>query len=108
MRVAIITESFPPDVNGVAHSVVRIAEHLVARGHQPLVVAPVPSSAARAVTGSLPYPVIRVPSVPMLGYSTLRLGLPSPRIRAALKDHDAEVVHLAGPFVLGARGVSVA
>ncbi len=30
MRIAIVTESFPPDVNGVAHSVVRAAEHLVA------------------------------------------------------------------------------
>ena len=29
MRIAIITESFPPDVNGVAHCVVRVAENLV-------------------------------------------------------------------------------
>src|SRR5256714_37247 len=45
MRVAIITESFPPDINGVAHSVVRVAEHLVASGHEPLVIAPEPASA---------------------------------------------------------------
>jgi phosphatidylinositol alpha 1,6-mannosyltransferase len=32
MRVAIITESFPPDVNGVAHCVLRVAEILAARG----------------------------------------------------------------------------
>ena len=37
MRIAIVTESFPPAVNGVANSVVRVADHLVARGHQPLV-----------------------------------------------------------------------
>jgi phosphatidylinositol alpha 1,6-mannosyltransferase len=40
MRIAIISESFAPDVNGVARSVVRVAEHPVRRGHQPLVIAP--------------------------------------------------------------------
>jgi phosphatidylinositol alpha 1,6-mannosyltransferase len=47
MRVAIITESFPPDVNGVAHCVVRVAELLAADGHQPLVIAPKPPRARR-------------------------------------------------------------
>ena len=42
MRIAIITESFPPDVNGVAHCVVRVAENLLRKGHQPLVIAPDP------------------------------------------------------------------
>ncbi|GII25522.1 glycosyltransferase family 4 protein [Planosporangium mesophilum] len=108
MRIAIITESFPPDVNGVAHSVVRVAEHLLSRGHTPLVIAPQPASGCRAVTGQLPYPVIRVPSLPTPGYPSFRLGLPSRRIAAALREHRADLVHLASPFVLGARGVSVA
>lgn len=108
MRIAIITESFPPDVNGVAHSVVRVAEHLLSRGHEPLVIAPQPASGRRAVTGPMPYPVIRVPSLPTPGYSGFRLGLPSRRIAAALRKHRTDLVHLASPFVLGARGVSVA
>jgi phosphatidylinositol alpha 1,6-mannosyltransferase len=108
MRIAIITESFPPDVNGVAHSVVRVAEHLLNRGHTPLVIAPQPASGCYAVTGQLPYPVIRVRSLPTPGYSTFRLGLPSRRIAAALREHRTDLVHLASPFVLGARGMSVA
>ena len=44
MRIGIVTESFPPEVNGVAHSVLRVAEHLVSRGHQPLVIAPQPAT----------------------------------------------------------------
>src|ERR1051326_7336814 len=71
MRVAIITESFPPDVNGVAHCVVRVAELLAARGHQPLVIAPKPPRAKRPPRedpGSFPYPVVRVPAVPLPGY----------------------------------------
>jgi phosphatidylinositol alpha 1,6-mannosyltransferase len=108
MRIAIITESFPPDVNGVANSVVRAAEHLVQRGHHPLVIAPQPASGRRAVTGRLPYPVVRVPSLPTPGYSGFRLGLPSRRIAAALREHRTDLVHLASPFVLGARGATVA
>jgi len=108
MRIAIITESFPPDVNGVAHSVVRIAEHLGDRGHRPLVIAPEPGSGTRRVTGPLRYPVVRVPSVPMPGYQTFRLGLPSRRITDSVVGHGTDLVHLAGPFFLGARGSAVA
>jgi phosphatidylinositol alpha 1,6-mannosyltransferase len=108
MRVAIITESFPPDVNGVANSVVRVAEHLHSRGHEPLVVAPLPAVGRRAITGRLPYPVVRVPSVPMPGYPNFRLGLPTRRIAAALLGHRAELVHLASPFLLGSIGARVA
>jgi phosphatidylinositol alpha 1,6-mannosyltransferase len=108
MRIAIIAESFPPDVNGVAHSVVRVAEHLVTRGHEPLVIAPQPSSAVRSVAGPFPYPVVRVPSLPIPGYGNLRLGLPMPKIAATLKAFQADVLHLANPFVIGAHGMSVA
>src|SRR5688572_22978174 len=102
MRVAIITESFAPDVNGVANSVVRIAEHLVARGHSPLVIAPEP--AMRRYASAEPFPVLRLPSLPMPGYRNVRLALPSKQIKAALREYNPDVVHLASPFVLGAWG----
>jgi phosphatidylinositol alpha 1,6-mannosyltransferase len=108
MRIAIVTESFPPDVNGVAHSVVRIAEHLLRRGHQPMVVAPASASTTRAAAGPYPYPVVRVPSVGMPGYPGFRLGLPGARLAGAVLGHDPDVVHLASPFVLGARAVNLA
>jgi phosphatidylinositol alpha 1,6-mannosyltransferase len=108
MRIAIITESFPPDVNGVAHCVVRVAENLVRKGHHPLVIAP---ESARATTDSdrqFPYPVERVPSIPLPGYPTFRLGLPTPKTRRAITRHGTEVVHLASPVALGAWGAHVA
>ena len=110
MRVAIVAESFPPDVNGVAHSVVRVAEHLLRRNHEPLVLAPQPmrSVDVSAHDAGLPYPVVRVPSVAMPGYQTFRIGLPSRRPDRALRAHDADVVHLASPFALGAWGMAAA
>jgi phosphatidylinositol alpha 1,6-mannosyltransferase len=151
MRVAIITESFPPDVNGVAHCVLRVAELLTSYGHHPLVIAPRPPGARgareaeknaapgergkpeaekNAAPGergkreaekkdapgdqgtpggdSFPFPVVRVPAVPLPGYPSFRLGLPSHRVRAALIRHQAEVVHLASPVFLGAHGAAVA
>jgi hypothetical protein len=68
MRVAIITESFPPDVNGVAHCVLRVAELLASGGHHPLVIAPQPPRAKRDEGASYPFPVVRVPAVPLPGY----------------------------------------
>jgi phosphatidylinositol alpha 1,6-mannosyltransferase len=102
MRIALVTESFLPDVNGVANSVARMAEHLTRTGHEPLVVAPLPPPGSRAPVTGLPYPVTRVASLPMPGYPQLRLGLPAPALHAALRRHAPDVVHLASPFVLGA------
>jgi phosphatidylinositol alpha 1,6-mannosyltransferase len=108
MRIALVTESFLPDVNGVANSVVRVADHLVRRGHQPLVIAPQPPPAVRDTLVDVPYPVVRVSSLPMPGYPHIRLGLPTPTIAATLRAHGTEVVHLASPFVLGAWGLLAA
>jgi phosphatidylinositol alpha 1,6-mannosyltransferase len=44
----------------------------------------------------------------MPGYPSFRLGLPSRRLTEALVGHGADVVHLASPFFLGARGSAVA
>jgi len=102
VRIAIVAESFPPDVNGVAHCTLRVAEHLVARGHRPLVIAPAPASGTPGADGPFPCPVIRIRSVPVPGYRSFRIGLPGRALRSALAGHHADLVHLASPFVLGA------
>jgi phosphatidylinositol alpha 1,6-mannosyltransferase len=105
VRIAIITESFPPDVNGVAHCVLRVAEHLVRlRGHHPMIIAPEPARSLPRPDPDLEYPVVRVPSLPMPGYPGFRVAVPGSRLRAALERHGTELVHLASPFVLGTNG----
>jgi len=112
MRVALVTESFLPDVNGVSHSVLRMVEHLQARGHEALVVAPEragsgdPAGPAPAPPPGVP--VVRLPSVGLPGYPGVRIGLPGRRLEALLSGYDPAVVHLASPFALGAHGAFVA
>ncbi|MEU1039966.1 glycosyltransferase family 1 protein [Streptomyces sp. NPDC005907] len=107
MRVVIVTESFPPDVNGVAHCALQTARHLADRGHTPLVVAPA-TAAGSGPDALAPCPVVRVPSLPLPGYAQVRVALPSRRVAAAITEHRADLVHLAGPFVLGVRGMAAA
>lgn len=107
MRVVIVTESFPPDVNGVAHCALQTARHLAVRGHDPLVIAPAVAGADSS-DRSAPCPVVRVPSLPLPGYPQVRVALPSRRVAAAIAAHRAELVHLASPFVLGVRGMAAA
>ncbi|WP_046471501.1 glycosyltransferase family 4 protein [Allosalinactinospora lopnorensis] len=104
LRVAIVTESFLPQVNGVTNSVCRIAEHLAARDHRALVLAPGagPSSYAG-------FPVVRLPGVPLPGYREFALGLPARRlVTAALRAFEPDVVHLASPVLLGQAAVEAA
>jgi len=110
MRVVIVTESFPPDVNGVAHCALQTARHLARSGHEPLVIAPAGPQDADPDPHPGPdgCPVVRVPSLPLPGYPEVRVALPSRRLTASLTAHRAELVHLASPFVLGVRGMAAA
>ena len=106
VRIAYVTESFPPDVNGVASTAMRVAEQLAARGHEPLVIAPKP--ARRLPVVRTDFPVVRLPSIGLPLYPGFRVGLPGPQVRAAIAAHRADLVHLAGPVVLGAAGGTAA
>ncbi len=106
MRIALVAESFPPDVNGVAISVARIADHIVRSGHELLVIAPTACGSTEAA--DVGYRVVRVPAMSMPGYPSVRLAPPSRRITRALRDFQPDLVHLASPFILGAWGASAA
>lgn len=97
-------------MNGVAHCVPQSARHLVARGHSPLVVAPATARGTGAGAdppGAVPRRPRPLPPAPWLPLQA-RVALPSHRGAAAIVDHRADIVHLAGPFVLGVRGLAAA
>ncbi|GAB3454989.1 glycosyltransferase family 4 protein [Actinophytocola sediminis] len=101
MRVAIVTESFLPQVNGVTNSVLRVIEHLHAHGHEALVIAPGMAGPERYLHA----PVRRVRAIDLPMITALPIGMPSPRVHAALAEFAPDVVHLASPFVLGIAGL---
>ncbi|HLU27823.1 MAG TPA: glycosyltransferase family 1 protein [Glycomyces sp.] len=105
MKVALVTESFPPQVNGVARSVARTAEHLLERGHAPVVIAPDPGPGPRP---RQPYPVVHVPSLPVPAYRGFRAGLATRAVDEALEHHRPDVIHLASPFGYTARAAAYA
>jgi phosphatidylinositol alpha 1,6-mannosyltransferase len=102
VRIAIVTESFLPRVNGVTNSVCRVLEHLTRRGHEALVVAPGPGPDEHDGLLRL------TPGVALPFYRSFVVGLPTRQVTAALRDFRPDVVHLASPLVLGASGVAAA
>ncbi|MFJ4208559.1 glycosyltransferase family 4 protein [Paenarthrobacter sp. NPDC089675] len=108
MRIAIIAESFLPLMNGVTHSILRVLDHLQERGDEVMVIAPSTSDTdvSSVVKGAY---VHRLPSVPLAGYTNVRVALGGVnRVKRILADFAPDVVHLASPFVLGWRAVQAA
>jgi len=98
MRVAVVSESFLPTVNGVTTSVLRVLEHLQARGHDTIVIAPAAGAPSE-------YAGARVVKVPTLSYREFPVGLPTPIVSRTLADFAPDVVHAASPFLLGAHAI---
>ncbi|OCB49015.1 alpha-mannosyltransferase [Mycobacterium vulneris] len=109
MRVAIVAESFLPNVNGVTNSVLRVIEHLRRTGHEVLVIAPdTPRGQPPADRVHDGVRVHRVPSRMFPKVTSLPLGVPRPRMVNVLRGFDPDVVHLASPALLGWGGVHAA
>jgi phosphatidylinositol alpha 1,6-mannosyltransferase len=109
VRVAIVAESFLPNVNGVTNSVLRVLEHLRRTGHEALVIAPDTPRGERAADRV--YDGIRVHRVPSRMFpkiTSLPLGVPRPRMVGVLRGFDPDVVHLASPALLGYGGLRAA
>lgn len=103
MKVAIVTESFLPQVNGVVNSVRHVVDRLSHQGHEALIIAPGPGLGSyRGVR------VVRVRSMAVPRYKTFPLGLPDRQVEEALADFRPDVAHLASPIALGWTGLRAA
>ncbi|KAB3522759.1 glycosyltransferase family 1 protein [Corynebacterium zhongnanshanii] len=108
MRVAIVAESFLPEVNGVVNSVLRVLEYCRARGHDATVIAPAARDGKPEVTHYQGFRVVRVPAVKLPLINSLPVGVPTPTLVSTLRRYKPDVVHLASPFVVGGAAALVA
>jgi phosphatidylinositol alpha 1,6-mannosyltransferase len=107
MRVAVVTESFLPNINGVTNSVLRVLEHLSTSGHQALVIAPACENMPSEYAG---HPVKSVPVIPTQNFlpTGMPMGLPQKRVQHLIDGFTPDVIHLASPFALGSYANKVA
>ena len=98
MRVAIVTESFLPSVNGVTNSVLRVLDTLRSHGHDAIVIAPTSDSAEYRG-----FPVVTTPFVPLVGFP---VAIPTPAVAQAIDSFSPDVIHAAAPFWLGGQALA--
>lgn len=100
MKLDIVTDTFVPDVNGVAMTLGRLTEGLRRRGHEVHVI----HTGITAGTGET-----CVAAIPLPGYKEVRVGLPRPfelRVRWMSKRPDA--IYVATESLLGKSALKAA
>lgn len=104
LNIDFVTETFPPEVNGVAMTVGRLVEGLRQRGHAVKVVRP---RQGRGDGGG--EHEIAVAGLPLPGYPGLRLGLPAGNhLRRRWKHSRPDLVHVVTEGPLGWSAVNAA
>ena len=106
MRIALVTETFLPEVNGVAMTLGRLVEGLREEGVEVLVVRPLQKAEARAEFDD---DVLLVPGLPIPGYDELRMGVPVvDQLLKQLGHWKPDVIHIATEGPLGIAALYVA
>lgn len=108
LKLSIVTETFPPEINGVAMTFGHIARELGRRGHEVTVYRPF----RRDLAAQPPSPEFRevaLAGLPIPGYPLLRLGLPARRkLRKRWTASRPDLVHVVTEGPLGATAISAA
>ncbi|MFO1447752.1 MAG: glycosyltransferase family 1 protein [Opitutaceae bacterium] len=101
MNLCLVTETFPPEINGVAMTLRNLVEGLCERGHAVSVCRPRQGAEAAAPpTSAWQEHLFRGFSAP--GYPQVRLGFPAPfRLRKIWTANRPDVVHIATEGPLG-------
>ena len=99
--LVLVTETWPPEINGVAMTLSRLIHGMLARNWRVRLVRPrQKSDSGLDKTSGIDH--ILVPGLPIPGYSSLRFGMPMfQKLREAWKKQRPDVVHIATEGPLG-------
>lgn len=101
LRLAVVTETYPPEVNGVAMTVAQLVTGLQARGHHIQLIRPRQAAGDKADDDDQFHEVL-MRGVKIPNYPNLRMGVPSKRQLVRLWSiHRPDVVHIATEGPLG-------
>lgn len=106
LTVALVTETYPPEVNGVAMTLGRLTAGLAQRGQRVHIVRP---RQKQEVAGLQPNGDLLTPGLPIPRYPALRFGLPSAnRLHEAWGARRPDIVHVATEGPLGYSALATA
>ena len=101
IKISVVTETYPPDVNGVAHTLSKIVDGLVDRGHAITLIRP-RHSKDETPHQNQGFQEKLVKGLPIPFYKHLKMGLPSKRELIRLWSFDRpDIVHIATEGPLG-------
>jgi glycosyltransferase involved in cell wall biosynthesis len=101
LRIAVVSETYPPEVNGVSLTIVRFVEGLRKRGHDIQLVRPRQDAADRAAAAT-GYQEVLTRGMAIPRYPSLKLGLPAKRALERLWTYRRpDVVHIVTEGPLG-------
>lgn len=102
-RLAVVTETYPPEVNGVAMSMARVVDGLNRRNHDVQLIRPRQPANMATPLGSRPtVDEVLTKGLPVPLYPNLRMGVPSKRALVKLWSlKRPDVVHIATEGPLG-------
>ncbi|MFM2056756.1 MAG: hypothetical protein RLY71_1141 [Pseudomonadota bacterium] len=101
LRIAFVTETYPPEVNGVAMTIVKLVDGLHRRNHDVQLIRPRQEQAESATHGER-FQEVLMRGMPIPRYPNLRMGMPSKRALVQLWSlQRPDVVHIATEGPLG-------
>lgn len=112
LRIALVTETFPPEVNGVAMTLGRLTAGLLQQGHTVQLVRPRQGASDEDDAGAASPATleqVRVKGIPIPSYTDLQFGLPAARrLRKLWREQRPDIVHVATEGPLGWSAVAAA